>query len=85
MDQQYWERKGEGNKMSTEAFHWAWIHNILQIKGNQTVYQKKRYIMISIRMVKMKKHKRQYDNISHESLMEETVIANRPPALQMSN
>jgi hypothetical protein len=34
-------KKGEGNKLSVEAFHWARSHNILQIKGNQTVYQTK--------------------------------------------
>jgi hypothetical protein len=41
--------------MSAEAFHWAWSHNILQIKDNQTVYQTKRYIMMSKSMVNMTK------------------------------
>jgi hypothetical protein len=25
--------KKKGNKLSAEAFHWAWSHNILQIEG----------------------------------------------------
>jgi hypothetical protein len=45
--------------MSVEAFHLIkgneMSHNILQIKGNQTVYQKKRYIMMSRSMVNMTK------------------------------
>jgi hypothetical protein len=47
VDQQDWERKEEGNNLSAEAFHWARSHNILLIKGNQIVYQKKGYIMMS--------------------------------------
>jgi hypothetical protein len=31
------------------------------------------------------KQRRQYDNNSHESLMEENVITNRPSGLQMNN
>jgi hypothetical protein len=34
---------------------------------------------------KWKKHIRQSDNNSHESLMEENVITNMPSGLQMSN
>jgi hypothetical protein len=33
----------------------------------------------------MEKHKRQSDNNSHESLMAENVITNKPSCLQMSN
>jgi hypothetical protein len=33
----------------------------------------------------MEKHRRQSDNNSHESLMVENVITNRPSGLQMSN
>jgi hypothetical protein len=33
----------------------------------------------------MEKHRRQSDNSSHESLMAENVITNRPSGLQMSN
>jgi hypothetical protein len=33
----------------------------------------------------MEKQRRQFDNISHESLMAENVITNMPSGLQMSN
>jgi hypothetical protein len=40
------KNKKEGSRLSAEAFHWAWSHNILQIKGNQVAYQTKTYVMI---------------------------------------
>jgi hypothetical protein len=27
------KNKKESNRLSAETFHWAWSHNILQIKG----------------------------------------------------
>jgi hypothetical protein len=33
--------KKQSNKLFVETFHWAWSHNILQIKGNRDSYQKK--------------------------------------------
>jgi hypothetical protein len=35
------KNKKESNRLSAETFHWAWSHNILQIKGNQAAYQTK--------------------------------------------
>jgi hypothetical protein len=55
VDQQDEKERERASKKSAEAFHWAWSHNILQIKGNQTVYQKKGYIMMSRSIVNMKK------------------------------
>jgi hypothetical protein len=67
VDQQDWERKGEGNNLSAEAFHWERNHNILQIKGNQIVYQTKGYIMMSRSMVNMSKGR---TSIVHKSFLE---------------
>ena len=44
------EKEREANRLSAEAFHWAWSHNILQIKGNQAAYQTKAYAMVGRRM-----------------------------------
>ena len=41
--------------MFAEAFHWAWSHNILHIKGNQTIYHTKKYKIMSRSMVNMTK------------------------------
>jgi hypothetical protein len=44
------KNKKEGIILSAEAFHWAWSHNILHIKGNQATYQTKAYAMVGRRM-----------------------------------
>jgi hypothetical protein len=41
VDQQDWEKKEEGNKLSAEEFHWEISQNILEIKRNQTIYKTK--------------------------------------------
>ena len=58
----------------------SWIHQSMKYMILKTCnIFKKEY------KKEMEKHKRQTDNISHESLMAENFITNKPSGLQMSN